>query len=167
MCEPVYRSGHLILGNCSALIAQRYTPHLPGLCRVHYQTSTYPSQYPQLVTWRASRLLEQLVSTVRSRSRSLPKESPVSQAVMEPDAALVRQSIASLCKLCIQLFNQLRELLGSLDYKFADHCRKLHSKTSLEDSGSGTETPERIKAAEYLLTTGCERHHMYTRNWHN
>ena len=48
---------------------------------------------------------------------------------MEPDAALIRQSIASLCKLCIQSFNQLRELLGSSEYKFADQL----SQATLED----------------------------------
>ena len=48
---------------------------------------------------------------------------------MEPDAAPVRQSIASLCKLCMQSFKQLGELLGSSGYKFADQL----SQATLEE----------------------------------
>ncbi|KAF8249169.1 hypothetical protein K440DRAFT_660426 [Wilcoxina mikolae CBS 423.85] len=48
---------------------------------------------------------------------------------MESDAAPVRQSIASLCNLCIQSFNQLSKLLSSSDYKFADQL----SQAALED----------------------------------
>ena len=48
---------------------------------------------------------------------------------MESDVAPVRQSIASLCELCIQSFNRLGELLGSSDYKFADKL----SEAALED----------------------------------
>ena len=48
---------------------------------------------------------------------------------MEPDAAPVQQSIASLCKLCMQSFKQLGELLGSSGYKFADQL----SQATLEE----------------------------------
>ena len=50
---------------------------------------------------------------------------------MESGAAPVRQSIASLCKLCIQSFNRLGKLLGSSDYKFADKLSEAALKDEL------------------------------------